>query len=305
MKIAKGITFFSILAVIFGSCFDAPNFPDEPRIELEDVTFVETPNTSLADTLIIALRFKDGDGDLGLDATQINEPFHQTNFYVANANDELLPIPTIYKYINLPPLISVPQGVTGKLVSNRTDKATTYTKHYYNSSETEALTLPQWADANCTNYLFDSLYVEEKDKSIFEGVYTPYKVLTSNLGNPNVYVLLDTFYYERNPSHYNITVDFEVFDAADPSPNPEDKWKPFNWRTIFPYPNCGESFDGRFPILADDSSPLEGVIRYRMVSSGFIPLFGNKPVRLKIQIADRSLRKSNIIITPGQPIRDF
>ena len=109
--------------------------------------------------------------------------------------------------------------------------------------------------------------------------------------------IYDTLYYEINDNHYNITIDW--FTKPDGGP----EWVPFDWR-LFREPSCGETFDGRFPILFDEEDlddgvvtpyPLEGDIRYSMTSSGFLLLFGADSVRMDIRIKDRSLQESNVV----------
>ena len=106
-------------------------------------------------------------------------------------------------------------------------------------------------------------------------------------------VVQDTVYFELNPDHHNIEVDFLV-------KNPDGSFTEFDWTKEFFYPNCGVTFDGRFPILYEDrpGSPLEGTIRYGMGSSGFRILFSLKTIKLRVQIKDRALHRSNIIETP-------
>ena len=107
-------------------------------------------------------------------------------------------------------------------------------------------------------------------------------------------VITDTVYFQLNPDHYNIFVEFLV-------KNPDGSFTEFDWQTEFAYPNCGIPFDGRFPVLSKDLSqqnPLEGNIRYGMVSTGFQILFSIKTLKLRVKIQDRALNKSNIIETP-------
>lgn len=72
----------------------------------------------------------------------------------------------------------------------------------------------------------------------------------------------------------------------------------------------GQGFDGRFPLLntRDRPTPLEGEISYTIgIFYGVFgsPLEAGDEIRLRVQIADRSLNESNIIETPavilGQP----
>ncbi|HEY5823705.1 MAG TPA: hypothetical protein VIT44_05040 [Cyclobacteriaceae bacterium] len=50
------------------SCFNPPEYPIVPEIEFKSVKFVDTPDPagqSIADTLVLSVDFKDGDGDIG------------------------------------------------------------------------------------------------------------------------------------------------------------------------------------------------------------------------------------------------
>jgi hypothetical protein len=104
--------------------------------------------------------------------------------------------------------------------------------------------------------------------------------------------VVDTLYFQLNPDYNNITVEFLV-------KNSDGTFTEFDWREAFNYPNCGISFDGRFPILFKDKpgAPLEGKIKYGMGSIGFKILFSTKTLKLRIQIKDRALNTSNFIET--------
>ena len=100
----------------------------------------------------------------------------------------------------------------------------------------------------------------------------------------------DTVYIQQNPNHFNMDVTYFV--------QRNGVYEEFDWITSFE-PQCGESFNGRFPILSDlNDRPLEGTLRYGMTSSGFLVLFRNDTLKLRIQIKDRDLNPSNVIETP-------
>lgn len=105
-------------------------------------------------------------------------------------------------------------------------------------------------------------------------------------------IVKDTLYFQLNPDYNNITVEFLV-------KNSDGTFTEFDWKEAFNYPNCGISFDGRFPILYKDKTgaPLEGKLRYGMGSIGFKILFSTKTLKLRIQIKDRALNRSNVIET--------
>ena len=76
----RGIALFSLAAVSISSCINPPNFPDKPKIELEGVTVIRLGgNFGLRDSIEIALKFQDGDGNLGLDDTDNTGPFAYNN----------------------------------------------------------------------------------------------------------------------------------------------------------------------------------------------------------------------------------
>ena len=101
----------------------------------------------------------------------------------------------------------------------------------------------------------------------------------------------DTLYIEQNSNHYNIFVKFYVKKNGE--------FTLFDWITWNP-PNCGESYNGRFPILNESGQkrPLEGTLKYNMTGLGFEVIFKRDTLKLEIQIQDRALHKSNITETP-------
>ena len=83
---------FVFSAVVFGACFDPPEFGNNPAIEFNGISFGKTAEGD--EELIVSVNFKDGDGDMGLSATVLEDaqdPYHDINFF-ANDNGELLPL---------------------------------------------------------------------------------------------------------------------------------------------------------------------------------------------------------------------
>jgi len=78
-----GRTIYLILfcLVFLASCFEPPEIPEEPSIELKSFTFKETSEEGF-DSLIIEIEFKDGDGDLGLTSFDTLPPYHDFWYYV-------------------------------------------------------------------------------------------------------------------------------------------------------------------------------------------------------------------------------
>ncbi|UII23691.1 hypothetical protein [Fulvivirga ligni] len=62
------------------SCFDAPNYPDQPHIDFNYVQF-KLGNFPDADSLIVSVDFEDGDGDVGLGPEESNYPFSNKIYF--------------------------------------------------------------------------------------------------------------------------------------------------------------------------------------------------------------------------------
>jgi hypothetical protein len=235
MRLIRNLLVFVFISLGISACFDPPDYPLQPQIEFESIVFKEYGSgfDAEADSLILKIRFKDGDGDLGLDPSELScvteDICYNNKFYFIKPNGK----PVTYK-------------------DKRTDPN-------YSS-------LPDFVKPyNCINW----------------------EVRTDNNN------LVDTLYFELNPDHYNIEIDFLVKNA-------DGTFTEFDWTKEFNYPNCGTSFDGRYPILFknEPGSPLEGSLQYGMGSIGFKVLFSIKTLKLRIQIKDRALNKSNEIFTP-------
>jgi len=240
-SLGNWVVYGGVIALFLASCFDPPVYSNTPVIEYDNITFVDVSSPSNADSLILSIKFKDGDGDMGLDP---NNPFD--TIYPYNSRDFFDTLGTRYHFY---------PGFQDFLITYKTKR-----------TKSEFAFLPAFVKPyNCVNW----------------------EILTS--GDK-----VDTFYYERNPNFYNIFVDFLV-------KNNDGTWTEFDWTEEFAYPQCGITFDGRFPILSKDlghAAALDGKIRYAMGSVGFTILFSIKTLKLRINIQDRTLHGSNVIETP-------
>jgi hypothetical protein len=110
--------------------------------------------------------------------------------------------------------------------------------------------------------------------------------------NPTVngQVVQDTVLIRQNPNHFNFFIEFF---RRRPGQTNFTQWNP-NAAPFY------QTFNGRFPILnqRDQNRPLGGVIRYGMVSSQWRNIFGNDEIRIRVQIQDRALNRSNIAESP-------
>jgi hypothetical protein len=278
MKTIKGGTIF-IIFILLGSCFSPPEFSVVPSISNPNVIFIEgnpSGDVPTPDSLVLTFDFQDGDGDLGLDATQVDDPFHDVFYYLEHDGDTT-PITTALRYTDLPPIIKVPAGAVGRLVTVRTREQPEYEDMF-----------PEFVcPYNQTNYQYDSIFVSEENANIFDpSTHNVHRIMESGT-NPDLYVLLDTFYYKRNPFHTNITVEFLIKQN-------DGSFLPYDIRTTL----CiASDFSARFPYLTDSDNPLEGTLKYSMESVRLKPIFAGKLLKIRIQIRDRALHVSNSIVT--------
>lgn len=212
-----------LLVTVMGwtSCISPPeNFPSVPVIEFSSLAYVPT---SGPDSLIVAIKFKDAEGDLGLSATEITPPFN----------------PLTYK-----------RDIIGNLI--------TYSKRP--------------ADAPTYNPI--------------DWVINP--IINNQTVN-------DTIWVEQNENQYNIFVRF--FRKRN------GQYTEFRWQD----PPFFTTFNGRIPRILNSSEdqPVEGEIKYRMLSSGWESIFRNDTLRIDVQIQDRELNRSNEISSPDVTLRQI
>lgn len=273
MKATKGALLFGFSVLMVSACFDPPQFGLTPVIDYESIYYREAKAVGEKDSLVLSISFKDGNGDLGLSASQIDPPFHDINYYLAN-NGNITPVEKEIVYTNLPQFVAVPNGAPGKLVTSRTAEDPAY-----------ADDLPYFSDPySCTFYTYTKVYVNEPDKNVIGDANVDSVLVVQ--GFPKVYVLLDTFYYQRNPNHVNIEVEFWVKESGG--------YTLFDWEKEF----CTVSFNQRFPVLTEKTGPLEGSLQYAMVTTGLKSIFSIKTLKLRVRIRDRSLNTSEYIETP-------
>lgn len=68
MRFLKIIAVFFFSATFLGGCFSVPEYPDAPEIEFSDIVSilrVDEVTGGYKDSVIISVKFRDGDGDLG------------------------------------------------------------------------------------------------------------------------------------------------------------------------------------------------------------------------------------------------
>jgi hypothetical protein len=252
----------SLIAAFFiSACFNPPEYPATPEITFNKIKFIDTPDqggTLVADTLALSIDFKDGDGDIGF----------------SDADLQLTPATTVYAehyYFDNTGQRWAIDDPTTLSQSIKQNEITLYKSllKYSSRKTTPFDTLPAFTKPfNCINW----------------------EILYKTVGN--AVTPTDTLYFQLNPNHYNIYVDFLVKDPSNGS------FSEFDFREEY----CS-TYDGRLPILSKDigqETPLEGTIRYAMAGVGFKLIFSGQKstLKLRVRIQDRALNKSNEIETP-------
>jgi hypothetical protein len=302
------------------SCFDPPVFPETPTIEFESLEFVEFGGFSDPDSLILKIRFKDGDGDLGIGTivtpggdfiTNVDDPFHDTNFYLSEGGELEKEVGTVTFYTDtlqngraefVPLQVISRRNNSGKLITYR--NYANYTKlptfdntliECFDFTVRDLFIFIGNLNQGNQNDQYDlrNYYGFSGDAQIVDERYPIKDTIVDAFRNQFLH-LKDTFYFQINPNHYNIEVDFFVKEFANGNDN---DFREYNWRKEF----C-TTYDGRFPQLSDSSTPLDGILTYNMTSTGFKTIFGSKSIKLKISIKDRKLNMSNEIFTNEIPL---
>lgn len=274
MRVIKSVVLFCFLLAGISSCFEPPDFNDAPEISFNKIEFKVTPEFSEMDTLVLYIDFKDGNGDIGFNKSNLqhfSDPFHPYAYYLETPGG-VRPVATEQVRITAPD--PIPQEVSllkaspplGKLVTNRTR-----TKPGYGF-------LPPLnpGKLGCQDYIVSYLIIPPE---LLSTIDTTYNVVASS--GSGAVLIRDTLYYDRNPNFYNIRVRFyQKINGV---------LQEFSWENEF----CS-TFNGRLPMLSDSNSPLEGTIRYNMQSLGFLSLFSVKTLALDVIITDRTLQSDSI-----------
>ena len=246
MKATSGLAVIVFLGLV--SCFNPPEYPSVPEIEFDQIRFEEVDGLANADTLDLSIRFKDGDGDIGLLPDTDNDDPKFAERYYFKINE-----PSKKYYLS--------NGGTSLAIANDAS----FIRYKTKRSNASYDTLPSYVDPyKCTNW----------------------EIVTKTVNN--ITSTVDTVYFQLNPDHYNIFVDFLML-KNDGSGDFEE----YDFRKEL----C-VTYDGRIPVLAKEAgqpAPLQGVIHYAIIGRGFKLTFGTTPIKLRVQIMDRALNKSNII----------
>jgi hypothetical protein len=257
------------------SCFEPPQYSNRPEITVSKIEFYRATRPGDADTLILHIEFRDGDGDLGLDGLNndhLSDPFHENFYFLEGAGSTILPNSTREVNITAPPPVPtrVPllknQGSQGKLVTHRTR----------NKPGFGYLPAFNATDLGCRNYREQYLIIPANMRDVIDSSYNI--VATSAQGDVLIY---DTLYFRANPNYFNLRIRF--YQRVGSS------LQEYSWENLF----C-TTFNGRFPLTGDETGPVEGTLKYKMESRGLYATFGVRPIALDVIVSDRALNRDSV-----------
>ncbi|MBK5277245.1 MAG: hypothetical protein JJE09_00115 [Bacteroidia bacterium] len=81
MKSIWGLSLVTFFGVIAFSCLEAPQYSAIPDIEFEQIVFKDVKDASSADSLIVSIKFRDGDGNVGLDPSEKQPPYNDKYYF--------------------------------------------------------------------------------------------------------------------------------------------------------------------------------------------------------------------------------
>jgi hypothetical protein len=171
MKASKALSLF-VISILLASCFESPEFPDTPKIELRKIYFGQAPTPARQDSLVVVL-------DLGDEYR--NFPFHEYDLFLTDGTSITTTVRNVYPASNSQfAILDVPDGASGLLARFG-----------------DAPGMPD----DCNNYRDLQLYVEDADSEVFNETY-------SAVQQQGYWLLTGKFLVENNPFNKNIHVVF-------------------------------------------------------------------------------------------------
>ena len=82
MKSVWGLCWIGIFGISVISCLEEPQYSEIPNIEFEQIIFRDLKDASSADSLILSVKFQDGDGDIGINPSETGNPYNSKYYFV-------------------------------------------------------------------------------------------------------------------------------------------------------------------------------------------------------------------------------
>ncbi|MFK7952024.1 MAG: hypothetical protein AB8B73_04200 [Ekhidna sp.] len=275
-RIVKISCLFFLVAL--SSCFEKEVFPDEPKIEFENLVFKDTNDS---DTLVLSFSFENGGGDFWVDSDQdIFPPYNEFNFFIDD-NNELVTADN-YDAATLP-IFKVPvllrNYVATRVVGNDiffTEEGNSFVIFGFNKDTLKSL--DELPPLECPFIANENGAFNSINFKIFD--YIDNELLSADVS------VVDDIIVERVETHYNLLIRFEE--------NINGEFVPVNYEEEFENATCDDGiWNARVPLFEENSTV--GVIDYKIVSRGFVAAFADSEIRIIISIIDRNFNKSNEI----------
>jgi hypothetical protein len=258
MVFLRQLTISAFLTIGLASCFEPPAYPIVPQIEFAGVVFKDCTSPSVADTLVVSVDFKDGDGNLGIDGEDSAPPFNNRWYFRKTPASQCE--------------AGVPEPCS-KIKRSTFDRARLGEFVTYKMRRTTPGydTLPEFKTPyNCTNY-----------EIVFDDLLRP----------------IDTIYFQLNQQFFNFFLDLYV-KQNDGTFKKFDWTRQFTYPLCVTNGSYGRfpilAKDNNLSLQI----PLEGTINYRFPSTALLATFSIKTLKLKIRIVDRDFNYSNEIESP-------
>jgi hypothetical protein len=278
-----------LLILVQLSCIRPPEYPDIPQISFERLKLTDTAS------LVLTFHVRDGDGDIGLASESENiddslDPFHPFGVVVGEGDE----IVTFNNSINGPygliPGIQLPITYTLFKGRNENNEAIIETRTvlglfragdrtFYSNDDERPV------DYDCLDYEIMSFYTVDQE------------IVNDEVVSETLVEDVDTVYVQRNPNHFNIYIELYIKQGGN--------------YVLYELDECDPGYTARFPLFKKSNigRPLDGNISYAFFSVLFndpesSPLL-TETLRIRFWIYDRTLQKSNEVITPDFRLLDL
>jgi hypothetical protein len=92
MKLIRNLSLGVLLMWVVNGCFNAPDYPTSPQIQfLDDRKYFSKETGDGLDELVVALKFQDGDGDIGIDDSFTDSKYVQQYFFSISTSGVISP----------------------------------------------------------------------------------------------------------------------------------------------------------------------------------------------------------------------
>lgn len=283
------VIFILFCTLFFLACTPPNEFSNIPNIKFNDIIFYDVASGS--DSLVLLIDFTDGDGDLGLESYSSTAQFFSLDAIRPYHDFEVITdsqgrfVTVSSESISFPWYRVFPNERVN--FSTSSEFGNVDNRPFFSCLDYEI----GFFNPERTFFTSDRRILDQNNQSQIKF----YSTLTnlSNITKTNL--ITDTVYVNRNKNRFNILVEYFV--------KRNGQYEVFDWLTVFDATGClGVDYNGRFPILdlknLNSKSSLEGTIKYKMLSAGFVISFRTDTIKLRIKIKDRALNDSNVIETP-------